>query len=417
MEKPILRKQDDRSFSNPFKNVAPCENPLDDKTKAEILSCSAKLMEKWKRNIAGEVNSTGVARDQSVYNGVSGYALLYLELGQLLGNGGYIEQAFFLAEKCISHLREHHLTFLTGDTGPLSIIAVCSNLLKQPEKEQHYIHRLEKMLHSSLLADRANQLPDELLYGRAGCLYSLLYTKQFVGKKIDKHLIASLVKTILESGIRLSNECKKQGYKVPPLMFEWHGSKYLAAAHGMAGIFYILFKAKNHLDQDMLENYVRPSLDYLLQVRFPGGNLPSSLENDRDRLVQWCHGAPGFIHCLVEASKVYRSDVYLDAAKDCADVTWERGVLTKGFGLCHGIAGNAYGFLHIYQHTGDVVYLDRAVKFARIIIEAPPHEFRTADHPSSLYEGLAGVIHFLYSLLQPEKARFPGYQLDTLPSV
>ena len=104
------------------------------------------------------------------------------------------------------------------------------------------LNRLEKMLHSSLLADRANQLPDELLYGRAGCLYSLLYTKQFVGKKIDKHLIASLVKTILESGIRLSNECKKQGYKVPPLMFEWHGSKYLAAAHGMAGIFYILFK-------------------------------------------------------------------------------------------------------------------------------------------------------------------------------
>jgi len=102
-------------------------------------------------------------------------------------------------------------------------------------------HRLEKMLHSSLLADRVSQLPDELLYGRAGCLYALLYVKQFVGKKIDDHLITSVIKAILDSGIKLSDEYKKKGYNVPPLMFEWHGSKYLAAAHGMAGIFYLLF--------------------------------------------------------------------------------------------------------------------------------------------------------------------------------
>ena len=69
-------------------------------------------------------------------------------------------------------------------------------------------------------------------------------------------------------------------------------------------VFFLLSQAKNHLDQDTLDNYIKPSLDYLLQIRFPGGNFPSSLENDRDRLVQWCHGAPGFIHCLVEASKV-----------------------------------------------------------------------------------------------------------------
>ena len=83
--------------------------------------------------------------------------------------------------------------------------------------------------------------------------------------------------------------------------------------------------------------------------------------------------------CGLSDFKVFQSDVYLDAAKKCADVVWERGVLTKGFGLCHGIAGNAYGFLHLYQHTGDVMYLDRAVKFALIIIDAPPHEFRTAE--------------------------------------
>ena len=39
---------------------------------------------------------------------------------------------------------------------------------------------------------------------------------------------------------------------------------------------------------------VKPSIDYLLDVVFPSGNLPSSLESSHaDRLVHWCHGAPG----------------------------------------------------------------------------------------------------------------------------
>ena len=73
--------------------------------------------------------------------------------------------------------------------------------------------------------------------------------------------------------------------------------------------------------------------------------------------------------------------------------------------------GNAYAFLYLYQHTGDATYLHRAVKFAEIITDASADQFRVPDHPLSLYEGTAGVIHFLFSLLQPPKASFPGYQL------
>eukprot|EP00662_Eupelagonemidae_sp_cell21_P057865 gene57865-biopygen44113 len=34
-----------------------------------------------------------------------------------------------------------------------------------------------------------------------------------------------------------------------------------------------------------------------------------------------------------------------DAALRAGDVVWERGVILKGNGLCHGIAGNGYTFL------------------------------------------------------------------------
>lgn len=120
---------------------------------------------------------------------------------------------------------------------------------------------------------------------------------------------------------------------------------------------------------------------------------------------------------MISYHKVFDCERYLTAAKHCAEVTWERGVLTKGFSLCHGIAGNAFAILHLYQHTKDPLYLHRAYKFAEIITDAAPHEFRTPDRPLSLYEGTAGVILFLLSLLQPEKACFAGYQLHPLPIV
>jgi len=48
--------------------------------------------------------------------------------------------------------------------------------------------------------------------------------------------------------------------------------------------------------------------------------------------------------------------------KDCAKVLWRRGLLRKGYGLCHGVAGNAYGFLTAYQLTGDQKYIHQAIK-------------------------------------------------------
>jgi len=48
--------------------------------------------------------------------------------------------------------------------------------------------------------------------------------------------------------------------------------------------------------------------------------------------------------------------------KECAKVLWNRGLLRKGYGICHGVAGNAYGFLTAYQVTGDQKYVYQAIK-------------------------------------------------------
>jgi lantibiotic modifying enzyme len=59
---------------------------------------------------------------------------------------------------------------------------------------------------------------------------------------------------------------------------------------------------------------------------------------------------------------LFGEDRYLQAAKACADVIWSRGLLKKGFGLCHGISGNAYAFLAMYKLTDDQAYLYKAYK-------------------------------------------------------
>lgn len=55
---------------------------------------------------------------------------------------------------------------------------------------------------------------------------------------------------------------------------------------------------------DVLSELVRPSIDYVRHKKFRSGNFPSSLSNESDRLVHWCHGAPGVVHMLLMAHKV-----------------------------------------------------------------------------------------------------------------
>lgn len=49
---------------------------------------------------------------------------------------------------------------------------------------------------------------------------------------------------------------------------------------------------------------IKPTLDDQIKQRLPSGNFPSSQGSRNDRLVQWCHGAPGFAEVLASAYKV-----------------------------------------------------------------------------------------------------------------
>lgn len=67
-----------------------------------------------------------------------------------------------------------------------------------------------------------------------------------------------------------------------------------------------------------------------------------------------------FIFLLCPSSQTFGVPQYLEYALQCGEVVWYFGLLKKGYGLCHGAAGNAYTFLALYRQTQDPKHLYRA---------------------------------------------------------
>nr|XP_023683667.1 lanC-like protein 1 [Paramormyrops kingsleyae] len=347
-------------------------------------------------------------RDCSGYTGWAGIALLYLHLDSVFGESSFLQRALDHVSRSLQCLTRRTVTFLCGDSGPLAVAAVVYHRLGRSQEAEECLGRLLQM-HESVVKGKGN-LPDELLYGRVGYLYSLIFiNQQFGHEKVPSQYIQQICEAVLASGENLSR--KRQTQEQTPLLYEWYQEYYVGAAHGLAGIYYFLMQPGFGVGEERRLRLVKPSVDYVQRLKFPSGNYPPCIGDSRDLLVHWCHGSPGVIHMLLQAHKVYGGDGYLGDALQCGEVIWTWGLLQKGYGLCHGAAGNAYAFLALYKATGDLKHLYRACKFAEWCMDYGKHGCRTPDTPFSLFEGMAGTVYFLADLTQPLRSKFPAYEI------
>lgn len=120
-------------------------------------------------------------------------------------------------------------------------------------------------------------------------------------------------------------------------------------------------------------------------------------------LMQFCHGAPGFVICLADLPG-HALDALLAEA---GEATWAAGPLAKGSNLCHGTAGNAYAFLVLLARTRDARWRDRARAFAmHAIAQFEEETTRLGRLRHSLWTGDIGLAVFLWDCLH-ETPRFP----------
>ncbi|XP_074549623.1 lanC-like protein 2 [Halichoeres trimaculatus] len=351
---------------------------------------------------------TADPHDFSTYTGWTGIALLYLQLHRVTQEVSHLQRALDYVKRTMRILNGRKVTFLCGDAGPLAVGAVVHHRLNNSADSKDCVSRLLQLQRAVLSPD--SEMPDELLYGRAGYLFALLFINKEIGANtVDEETITKVVTAIVESGKNMSAEQKKTDRC--PLLYEWHKKQYIGAAHGLAGIYYMLMQPASKVHPDLLSELVRPCIDYVRHKKFRSGNYPSSLSNESDRLVHWCHGAPGVLHMLIMAHKVFKEEKYLKDAAECSEVIWQRGLLRKGYGICHGTAGNGYAFLSLYKLTQEKKYLYRACKFAEWCLDYGTHGCRIPDRPYSLFEGMAGTIYYLSEIAQPEASCFPAFEL------
>ncbi len=212
---------------------------------------------------------------------------------------------------------------------------------------------------------------NEWLYGRAGYLYLLrLVRSSFASDPKTLEMIDDTADYVIEAIL------------ASPRPWTWHGKVYVGAVHGIIGI----------ITQIVLTNpsygpRVEHHLDSLLQNQHESGNWPSTLPDGSDRLVQFCHGAPGVVSSLLSIEHYFPNlkDRIDDAIAAGRAVIKEKGMLTKEPCLCHGTLGNALAlestdFDHLLAYTTPGVI--------RLLEEQGVME--PSNNPESLWCGEAG---------------------------
>jgi len=180
------------------------------------------------------------------------------------------------------------------------------------------------------------EFADEMLYGRAGMLYLLRMVRHWAGRTSGANSDGRVEKLVDPAIAEVSNTIINRGPD-----WKWHGKRYLGAVHGDIGIITQLV-----LTSPELAPQLESALRRLLDMQLEGGNWPSSEGNSRNGspgLVQFCHGAPGFVMGLLSLRKHFPGlqseiDKAISRGRGCV---WREGLVRKEPSLCHGIFGNA----------------------------------------------------------------------------
>lgn len=180
-------------------------------------------------------------------------------------------------------------------------------------------------------------------------------------------------------------------------------TRFVGAGHGYFGNIFGILKKLNlisEIDRDfILSNVSKTTIDLAL-IENGLVNWPPTLSADKSKLplVQWCHGSPGVITALESFPIDYNQKIE-ELLLGAGELVWKVGPLKKGIALCHGTDGNGFAFLQLYKRTNDVMWLDRARKFAM-------HAINQRNGRFTLFTGELGLAMYLISCIEGD-GRFP----------
>lgn len=244
----------------------------------------------------------------------------------------------------------------------------------------------------------------ELMWGAPGTLLAALWLQQRSGEPRWAELFRRSA-TRLWQQLQWSDEFQCRHWTQ-----DMYGqqSTYVDAVHGFVATASVLIRGRDLLAPDDWTAWQRCIARTVQRTATWEGGLVNwlgwlSRTPTKPMLMQYCHGAPGFVVCLADFPGT-ELDALLIAA---GEATWAAGPLSKGSNLCHGSGGNGYAFLALWQRTGNALWLARARAFAMHGIAQTAAE--RALHGRlrfSLWTGDLGFAIYLCDCLRGQ-AQFP----------
>ncbi len=283
-------------------------------------------------------------------------------------------------------------SYLMGDT-PILMMA----LGRSPESAD----ALER-----LIAGNRSHPAREMMWGAPGTLLAALFLHEQTGEERWADLFRASADTLWQQ-LAWS---ERHGCAYWSQDLYGRTSSYLDAVHGFVATAAPLIKGRRLLEaeawrrwRDCIANTVRRT------ALWSGGQvnwhpqLDGTERENAKKLLQFCHGAPGFVISLAN----FPGDKLDDLLSAAGETTWAAGPLNKGSNLCHGTAGNGYAFLVLYRRTGDPVWLERARAFAMHALtqsEDAAREYGQGRY--SLWTGDLGLAVYLWDCIHASP-RFP----------
>ncbi|RFU34461.1 hypothetical protein B7463_g1851, partial [Scytalidium lignicola] len=256
-------------------------------------------------------------------------------------------------------------------------------------KDMRFVERFARYL--PIITANDSHASDEWWNGKAGALAMARIICENVpgSEKVLEPFGKDVIKAILKDG--------------PP--WEWHGKEYLGPAHGEIGVLtQIILWDPGYAGK--MESY----LSEMLSIQVDDGNWPSSLPGGRTKLVQFCHGAGGWVISLLALRPFFPNlhnqiDQAVSKGRGCI---LKNGLLRKIPNLCHGIAGNALALLP--EQRDVFLQLCTLEIYQRGIKEGWFTEDASYGEKYSLGTGLGGIAWLWASVCSGGRIRgIPGY--------
>jgi len=336
-----------------------------------------------------------------LYCGTAGvfWALHYLQaVGAVRLSRGYLDELDLLLARNRAWLGtravRERASFLAGDT-PIRMLAYGENPTADLDRELQ-----------ALIAGNLDHPARELMWGSPGTMLASM----FLHERTQDAAWADLFRrTASKLWSQLEWSAEHDCAYWTQEMAGWK-TMYLGAVHGFVGTALPLIRGRRLLDPEAWAGWerciagtvTRTAIRVQGQANWPGLlSLPQGWPEKT--LMQFCHGAPGFVVSLADFPSASLDALLLEAG----EAIWAAGPITKGSNLCHGTGGNRYAFLKLYGRTRERRWLERARSFAMHGIEQMHDDAaRYGQLRYSLWTGDPGFAIYLWDCVEAI-ARFP----------